>query len=144
MEWVRLYQVDRSREKYSKWKGNMYKCIETAKTITTKKELLIVYFIHTKNMYSIHGASVSPTQLKKQNITKIEATCMPFPDSYTSPTPPRILNSLCFPGGIVSVELLRYRIWSSSTLQDNAKLLSKWVVSIYVLTSRLVCIFTNS
>lgn len=75
----------------------MYKCIETAKTITTKKELLIVYFIHTKNIYSIHGASVSPTQLKKQNITKIEATCMSFPDSYTSPIPPQNSKFFVFP-----------------------------------------------
>ena len=42
-----------------------------------KKELLMVYFIHAENMYSIYGASVSPIQLKKQNITKMRPLLYP-------------------------------------------------------------------
>lgn len=136
--------MDRSREKYSKWKGNTCKCIERAKAVTTKKELLIVYFIRTKNIYIAYVGHQWPPPNKKAKHHQNRGHMYAVSWQLHLPTPPAtIRNSLCFSGGIVSVELLRYRIWSSSTLQDNAKL-SKWAVSIYILTSHLVCIFTNS
>lgn len=95
---------------------------KTTKTMILKRRNFWWCISYIESMYSIYGASVSATQLKEQISPKWgRLYILPLVTFLLRMA--IILNFLwLFWGTVLVVKLLRYGIWSSSILQDDAKL----------------------